>query len=506
MADPRARAAPGRPQSHRWRLAHPAVQWGLLAALLLVALLVLRQPLSDWLWPETRIQALRSSAEQALAQGRLTAPDGSGARELFEAALALDPDRPAAREGLARVGAAALARADASIQAGQYPAAREYIALARSLGLPKARVEAIEQALRKRETATAGIGPRLRAAGAARMAGRLHGGPDSALAHYAAVLELQPGNTEALEGRDDVIADMLADARQRLGSGELEAAAALIREAREFDPAHADLPAALGALNQTLDTTRARAERDLRSTRLTRALTGFDRVLSVQPDDDAARAGRREVGAQLLQRSERFAADFRFAEAEAALAVAADVLGADGDVAEARKHIARARRSQAQLATGAPTPQRQRRLQQLLAEAATAESRGNLLLPPGESAFDKVRAARAIAPNDRRVKAASARLVPAARRCFDNAMRENRLVTATACLDASGVLEPGGAGLSVARTRLAQRWIAVGNERVGAGELATARRALDAATALDPGVTGAAELSARLRQAAAAGP
>jgi hypothetical protein len=85
-------------------------------------------------------------------------------------------------------------------------------------------------------------------------------------------------------------------------------------------------------------------------------------------------------------------------------------------------------------------------------------------------------------------------------------MRENRLVTATACLDASRVLEPGGAGLSAARTRLAQRWIAVGNERLGAGELATARRALDAATALDPGVAGAAELSGRLRQASAVGP
>lgn len=503
VADPRAR---WRTSPHRWWLAQPAVKWGAFAAALLVALLVLRQPLSDWLWPETRIQSLRSSAEQALAQGRLTAPDGTGARELFEAALALDPDRPAAREGLARVGAAALARADAAIRGGEYPAARDHIALARSLGLPRARIDAAEQALRQREVAAAGIGPRLQAASAARSAGRLHGGPDSALVHYAAVLELQPGNTEALEGRDDVIADMLGEARRGLARGELEAAATLIREAREFDPAHADLPASLGALNQALEATRERAERDLRNNRLTRALTGFDRVLAVQADDEGARAGRREVGVQLLQRSERFAADFRFAEAETALAVAADVLGVDGDVAEARAHITRARRSQAQLATGALTPQRQRRLQQLLAEAAAAEARGNLLLPPGDSAFDKVRAARAIAPNDRRVKAASARLVPAARRCFDNAMRENRLVTATACLDASRVLEPGGAGLSAARTRLAQRWIAVGNERLGAGELATARRALDAATTLDPGVAGATELSDRLRQASAAGP
>ena len=82
--------------------------------------------------------------------------------------MALDPDRPAAREGLARVGAAALARADAAIRAGRYPEAREYIVLARSLGLPKAKVDAIEQALRQREVAAAGIGPRLQAAAGAR--------------------------------------------------------------------------------------------------------------------------------------------------------------------------------------------------------------------------------------------------------------------------------------------------------------------------------------------------
>lgn len=492
--------------AQRWRVARPAVKWGAVAGLVLILLLAVRQPLSDWLWPETRIQALRTSAERALAQGRLTAADGSGARELFEAALALDPDRPGAREGLVRVGEAALLRAEAAIRAGQYPQARQHIALARSLRLPKARLDTLERDIRQREIAVAGVGPRLDAARVARAAGHLHGGPDSALAHYAAVLEVEPGNTEALEGRDDVIADVLADARRQLGAGELEGPAKLIREARDFDPAHADLPAALAAINQALEATRMQAERDLRNARLTRALAGYDRVLAVQPDNEAARAGRRAVGEQLLQRSGRFAADFRFAEAEATVAVASTVLGHDPDVDEARARIGRARRAQAQLNVRPLTPQRQRRLQQLLADAAAAEARGDLLLPPGESAFDKVRAARAIAPDDRRVKAAMARLTPAARRCFDNAMRDNRLTTATACLDASRLLEPGVPWVATARNRLAQRWIAVGNERVGAGEITTARRALDAAIALDPGVPGATELAARLRQASAAGP
>lgn len=489
----------------RWRVGRTA-QWGLLAGVALVLLLAVRQPLADWLWPETRIQELRSNAERALAQGRLTAPDGTGAKELFEAALALDPDRPGARDGLARVGAAALTRAQQATREGAHEVARANIALARSVGVPKARVDASERALRQREIARAGIGPRLQAAREARTAGRLHGGPDSALAHYAVVLELQPGHTEALEGRDDVIADMLAEAHRQLQAGRLEEGAERIRVAREFDPSHADLPEALAALNQSTEDARTRAQRDLRALRLTRALAGFDRVLALEPDDEAARAGRRSVGEHLLRRSERFAADFRFREAEATLAVAADVLGPGAEVSHARAHLDRARRSRAQLDTGTLTPARQRRLGQLLAEAAAAEARGDLLLPPGGSAFDKVRAARAIAPNDPRVKRAGARLVPAARRCFDNGLRANRLGTATACLDAWQVLDPGAAGQASARTSLAQRWIAVGNEQLGAGGLATARRALDAAIALDPGVGGAAELAARLRQASAVEP
>ena len=71
--------------------------WPMAAATIgvaLILLLVVRQPLADWLWPDTRAQALREEAAAALAAGHLSAEDGSGARELYEAALAMDPDRP----------------------------------------------------------------------------------------------------------------------------------------------------------------------------------------------------------------------------------------------------------------------------------------------------------------------------------------------------------------------------------------------------------------------------
>ena len=131
-----------------------------------------------------------------------------------------------------------------------------------------------------------------------------------------------------------------------------------------------------------------------------------------------------------------------------------------------------------------------------------------LLTPPGDSAFDKLRAARALAPQDARVRTATARLTSAAADCFTDALRGNRLVQAGACLDARHVLEGNLEGASAAvragRRELAQRWIAMGDQRLGAGEVQGAQAALDAARALDPAAEGLAALAQRLR--AASGP
>ena len=110
----RARRAPIGGRAWNWR-------WIVIAAVIVIALLLLlRQPLADWLWPETRAHSCAQQAAQALAAGRLTATDGTGARELYEAALALDPDRIDAREGLNRVGQAALAQARSAMARRQY--------------------------------------------------------------------------------------------------------------------------------------------------------------------------------------------------------------------------------------------------------------------------------------------------------------------------------------------------------------------------------------------------
>jgi hypothetical protein len=224
----------------------------------------------------------------------------------------------------------------------------------------------------------------------------------------------------------------------------------------------------------------------------------------VDAEDGAALQGLRAVASAYARRSERLAADYRFAEAEAELRQARTVAGTDAPlpaIAEAEQHLSHARQSQRQVSAVAPNATQRRRLAQLLNDAAQAQARGDLLTPPGDSAYDKLRAARAIAPQDPRVRAASARLVPAAVDCFSDALRGNRLVRAGVCLDARRVLEGETSALRQARRELAQRWIALGDQRLSAGEVTGAQAALDAARALDPGAEGLAAFAARLRTA-----
>lgn len=501
----RERDTPGARVALRlWLARHwPRIALGLAAAGVVAALAVWRQPLSEWVWPETRLQRLREQAGQALSEGRLSSPDGRGARELYEAALALDPDRSDARAGLARTGEVALQQARQAIDGSHFEFARQRIDLARDLAVPRARVEPLAQLLRQREAVHAGLDRMIVAAAAAREQGRLDGAPDAALPLYLRVLELQPQRNDALEGRDDTLADLLQQARQALERGELVRGAQGIARVQEADPGHADLPDSLTLLESRLERRRAEAAQALRRNKPEAALAAYRDLLAVRPDDGGAREGLAAVAGVHAERSERLAADFRFADAEQELALAREIAPTTPAVTLARQHLDRARESRKRFDQETPLRRRQS-LQRLLTEAAAAEQRGDLLTPPGDSAYDKLRAAQAIAPADPAVRAAAARLLPAAKRCFERELGGNRLSRAGECLDARRALEGGGGAVREASARLAQRWIGVGSERLGAGELHAARAALQAARSLDGNAPGLAELAARVQAAGAA--
>jgi tetratricopeptide (TPR) repeat protein len=359
--------------------------------------------------------------------------------------------------------------------------------------------------LREREAARAGIAQLLARAAQARAAHRLDGADDAALPLYQRVLALQPERVEALEGREDALADLLQQARQALARGELSAAATTIAAARGYDAGHGDLPDAEAALARALEQARQQADGERRRGRLEQAADRYRALLAIDAGDSAARQGLGQVGVAWAQRAERLASDFRFADAADALGRARALAPGDAAVAAAVRHVARAQQAKARIGSTLAPAERGRRVRVLLADAAAAEARGDLLAPPGDSAFDKLRAARAIAPDDAAVRRASARLLPAARECFERDLRGNSLGRASACLDAWQVLSGGGAAVAQARRRLAEPWLAFGDERLGAGELQRAASALAAARASDPATPGLDAFAQRLRAASASG-
>ena len=209
-----------------------------------------------------------------------------------------------------------------------------------------------------------------------------------------------------------------------------------------------------------------------------------------------------DVVGGLAARATRLAADFDFASSEHVLATAGELAADDPRVIEARRHLASARRGASKL-PDAHRPNRRdtAKVRGLLADAAKAQARGDWITPPGESAWDKLREARALAPSDPRVRQALAALEPAARACQANALRENRLRESQACLDVWRQLDPLDGDLPQARSRLAQRWIAIGDQRLERGEIQAAGRAAEQARLLDPATPGLDEFAQRLRRA-----
>ena len=86
------------------------------------------------------------------------------------------------------------------------------------------------------------------------------------------------------------------------------------------------------------------------------------------------------------------------------------------------------------------------------------------------------------------------------RRCFEQALDQGQLRRAQACLEAS-VVEDRSPAANAARARLAERWLAYAEERIGAGDWSEAETALVQARHWQPFHPGISTASARLRMA-----
>lgn len=493
---PAAAAAPPRRRRRRW----PWLALLVLAGAAAVALSVWREPIGHFLMPASDTARDMEAAAAALARGELSRADGQGALELYQALLARDPDHPGARRGLARVRDAAVRGAREAAVAGDAARARRHLALARALAAPSAALAAIEADLVRLEHDDLALASLLDRARAATAAGRIVDAVDGALALYAEALRLQPGHAVALAGRGEALDVLLRQAGAELDRGDLDAAAATLAVVVDADPGHLALPPVQARLGEAMSRVQRGRERRLtqaaealRAGRLEAAAAAYRALLEELPGLAAAQEGLDAAADAAAARARRAAADFQFDAAEALLAQARDWAPGRPAIAEAELGLAQARDARGSLPRSDP-----REVSRRLASAREAMRRGALIDPPGGSAWDHLRRASALAPADPELLAALGEYDRRGRACFEESLAGNGLSAAQVCLAA---MEARAGPMPRERRRLADRWLAYGDERLGANELPLARRALDAARELDPAHPGLALFEERLRRA-----
>lgn len=471
----------------------------LLVALLVLAMIAFRGPISRRLLPDPRMNQQLDLAEAALKRGDLSRADGRGARELFEAALAIDPDQIAARDGLQQVRDAAIARADAALRRRNLVSASRDLALAKELSAPEVMLQPLQARLHDLEYASGDVEKMLR------QAQRPGTSDKQALALYEQVLAIAPDNEPALQARDNLLGRWLDDARKSIRSDDIGQAQALVAEVVAHDPGHLDLPAVQADLGAALERLQKRQSQwltsagiELRHGQVERAAADYRRVLALGPDATAS-DGLQRCAVMMAAQAERQAADFDFRRAEQSLALAREWNPDSPAIALAARRIAQSHLAQQKLG-GVPRSKDRSRLPSLLQQARAAMDHGDYLIPPGESAWDKLRIAAAIAPQDKRVRQLQSDYRQRTRACFEQAMTDNKLISAQSCLEARLALDPADEARA-ARHRLAERWLGVAEERIAASDYVAATKALTSAHQLEPGNARGPALRARLRRA-----
>lgn len=476
--------------------------------------------------PSTELNDVLGRADQALHDGHLDGNDGKSARELYEAARALEPDNDRARDGLRQVGQAEIARADAAVRDGKLDDATQALNAARELLGGGADVERLDQQIAKARSANVQPDGLIERAQQALADGRLDG-DDGAGSLYRQVLAIDPNNAIALHGMDKVADGLAAQARKALDGGDRNAAAAIVDKLAVLLPNYGELPSLRAALVQAQKQDSGELADDLKqgqdALRAGRidgdgedtALAYFKSALAIDPDNAEAKAGLGQVAqalivqanaaidandsahaTQLLDRAASFApksADLAAARARlgdlnkratANTNLTATAAGEDGDVGQA---------SPAQL-----TPQQSAQIARMLQNADIAAKRGQIMLPPGDSAYDLYRGALAIDGNNEAARRGLQELPNLVSRQFNQAMSNGNLVQAEGFLGDLSDLAPGDAGQDQSRQRLAGAWMDQAEQQLGRGDRVGAAQSLNHAGKLATGNARLQQLQARL--------
>ena len=487
--------------------------------MIVAVLLVLGGAFAAWryqdrlrgLLPKTELNDLITRGQKALAEGKLVGTQGDSARELFQAARTLDGDNDMARQGLNKVGQRLVERASAAVTRNDFAAARSDLAAATDVLGGGAEIEELKARLHAAETRNTQSAELLERGEQALAAGHLLGSGSAAEA-YQKVLDADGANGLAISGLKKVGEALAKQARDAIAAGNNDLANQRVGELAQLSPNHPAIPELRAALanqradnNQALEQQLARAEAQQRAGRIQGddgALALFEAALKRDPNSTRAKNALRRIAQGLvvqanaaLDDNNTTQADKLLQQAEGAAADLPDLRAAKSRLRETREQLDIGKQHQAQAASSDP------RAQTLLDEADKAMAAGNLILPPGDSAWDKYRAVTRIDGNNAKAFAGLNRIPARAKELFEQALKDNTPFKARAYIDAVTQADPGDAAAPSMKERLANALLDQAEARLGQNQPAEAGRALKAARELAPSNPRLAPLEAKLQAA-----
>ena len=509
----RTRITPAAPQGKRplpRSSQAPRRLWPYFVVVTLVAALaagyVFRAQLAGLL-PESDVVALLKRADAAVIANRLIEGEGN-ARDLYDAVLQIDSDNTQARDGIQRIGAVLITRADEARAGGNLDIARTFANEAEELLQGGQAIVELKARLQEAEAAKTRLDDLIPKAEAAFAAGNYVGNPDSAFELYQQVMSVDAANAIAPNGIAKILERLGARADSELKAGDLTAAMLTIQSITMISPNFAqlsDLKArlsegqgnALDALSSDLGrAARLFADGALLPPSEPNALALYQSVLLRDPLSVPAKQGITRIGNALLQQARAKIADTDLDAADKLVHRAEALAPSAAELRTTKLELREARERRDIANNPRPVgPDEQLRLAEMLSRARDHARNGDLFGEPGQNAIDAYNNALRIDPKNAEAIAGMAALPARAKDLFEQAMTGNRLNAAYEYFDALRELSANDAAIPGMRDRLVRAYVDKAKALNAAGKTADAKRAAIKARELAPDSPVTAELA-----------